>query len=87
MPNIRLSKYGIVLNFGITVISNMLVGFFIGYYLDRWTFNNKLLLVIFVLLGTASGLYNGFKYLLKEAEKYDKFDKKDDHHDRGDRNN
>ncbi len=80
-----LSKYSIVLNFGVTVISNIAVGAFLGYYIDRWTTKNGVILIIFVLLGVASGLYNGFKYLLKEADKYDKHDKKDaeKHNDSG----
>jgi len=73
-----LNKYSVVLNFGVTVISNIIVGTLIGYYIDKWTFKNGVFLIVFVLLGIASGLYNGFKYLLKEADKYDKHDKEDD---------
>ncbi|WP_041081095.1 AtpZ/AtpI family protein [Thermotoga profunda] len=72
-----IGKYSIVLNFGVTVVSNIAVGAFLGYYIDRWTVKNGVLFVIFILLGVASGLYNGFKYLLKEADKYDRHDKKD----------
>jgi len=72
-----LGKYSIVLNFGVTVLSNIAVGAFLGYYIDKWTFKNGVLFIVFILLGIASGLYNGFKYLLREADKYDKRDKKD----------
>lgn len=80
-----LGKYSIVLNFGVTVISNIAVGAFLGYYIDKWTLKNGVILIIFVLLGIASGLYNGFKYLLKEADKYDRHDKEDaeKHNDSG----
>lgn len=81
----NLGKYSIVLNFGVTVISNIAVGAFLGYYIDKWTLKNGVILIVFVLLGVASGLYNGFKYLLKEADKYDRHDKKDaeKHNDSG----
>ncbi len=80
-----LSKYSIILNFGVTVLSNIAVGAFIGYYIDKWTLKNGVIFVVFILLGIASGLYNGFKYLLREADKYDKHDKKDveKHNDTG----
>ncbi len=68
--------YNVVLDFGVTVAANVVVGGIMGYYLDKWTFNNKVLLVIFLFLGIASGMYNGMKLLLKEAEKSDKNDEK-----------
>ncbi|AEH50375.1 AtpZ/AtpI family protein [Pseudothermotoga thermarum] len=76
-----MSRFAIFFQFGVTVVSNILVGTVLGYYIDKWTFNNKVLFVVFIFLGIASGLYNGFKFLLKEAEKYDKRDKKDDKSD------
>ena len=77
------AKLNLVLVFGVEVISNIAVAGLIGYFLDKWTFNNKVLFVIFLFLGVASGLYNGIKDLLKEAEKYEKLDKKDDSNDSG----
>ncbi len=62
----------VVFDFGVTVISNIVVGGLIGYYLDKWTFNNKVLLLVFLLLGTISGMYNGMKVLLKVAAKEEK---------------
>ncbi len=73
-----MTKFALFFQFGITVVSNILVGTLLGYYIDKWTFDNKVLFVIFIFLGVASGLYNGFKFLLKEAEKYDKHSKKND---------
>ncbi|MDI3472765.1 MAG: synthase protein [Thermotogaceae bacterium] len=66
---------GIVIQFGVVVISNILVAAVIGYYLDRWTFKNKLFLIIFLFLGVASGLYQGIRYLMKEAKRYENRDK------------
>ncbi|MGC8544508.1 AtpZ/AtpI family protein [Athalassotoga sp.] len=69
-------KTNIITSFGITVISNIAIGGLIGYYLDKWTFNNKVLLLIFLILGIVSGMYNGIKLLMKEAEKENGKDKK-----------
>ncbi len=69
-------KTNIITSFGITVISNIAIGGLIGYYLDKWTFNNKVLLLIFLILGVVSGMYNGIKLLMKEAEKENGKDKK-----------
>lgn len=70
------SSWNTVITFGIIVISNILVALFAGYYLDKWTFNNKLLLIVFVFLGIASGLYNGIKYLLKEVDRLERTERK-----------
>jgi ATP synthase protein I len=59
----------ILTSFSVTMISNIIVSGVIGYYLDKWTFNNKILLIIFLLLGICSGMYSGIKLLLKEVEK------------------
>lgn len=66
---------GIVIQFGVVVISNIFVAGVIGYFLDRWTFKNRLILILFLFLGVASGLYQGIRYLIKEAEKYEKQEK------------
>ncbi len=65
-------RSNIVLDFGVTVVSNVVVGGIIGYYLDKWTFNNKVLMMIFLFLGIVSGMYNGMRLLLKEAKKDEK---------------
>ncbi len=64
-------RSNVVFGFGVTVASNVLVGGLIGYYLDKWTFNNKVLLVIFLFLGVVSGMYSGIRMLLEEAKKED----------------
>ncbi|PLV55503.1 AtpZ/AtpI family protein [Thermotoga sp. SG1] len=77
-------KYNMVVMFTTTLISNIVVGALLGYYLDKWTFKNGILLFVFTILGIFSGLYNGFKILLKESERYDKSEKvnkKDDSSD------
>ncbi len=69
-------RSNVVFDFGVTIASNVLVGGLIGYYLDKWTFNNKVLLVVFLFLGIASGMYNGMRMLLKEAKREDEDDKR-----------
>lgn len=69
IPFFFFKRSNVVLEFGVTVISNVIVGGLIGYYLDRWTFDNRVLLVIFLFLGMASGMYNGIKFLLKEEKR------------------
>lgn len=75
-PIVFFKHSNVVFDFGVTIASNVLVGGLIGYYLDKWTFDNKVLLVIFLFLGIASGMYNGMKMLLKEAKKEDEYDKR-----------
>ncbi len=70
-------KTNIITSFTVNVLSNILVGGFLGYYIDKWTFNNKIIFIIFLFLGIISGMYNGIKMLLKEAEKADEKRNKD----------
>jgi len=70
---------GIVIQFGVVVISNIFVAGIIGYFLDKWTFKNKAFLILFLFLGIVSGLYHGIRYLIKEAERYENREKSDNH--------
>lgn len=67
----------VVTSFIAVIISNIVIGGLLGYYLDKWTFNNKILFILFLFLGVISGIYNGIRYLLKEVEKIDEKNKKD----------
>ena len=71
-------KFNLIMVFGVTVVSNIAVAGFIGWLIDRYTLNNKVIFIIFLFLGVISGIYNGIRELLKEAERYEKLDKKDD---------
>ncbi len=64
----------IVFQFGIIVISNVIVGGLLGYLLYKYAPLGKMWLVILLMLGVFSGLYQGILYLLKEAEKSEKID-------------
>ena len=76
------AKFNLLMVFGVTVVSNIAVAGFIGYLIDRYTFDNKVIFIIFLFLGVVSGIYNGIRDLLKEAERYEKLDEKDDGDDR-----
>ncbi len=71
-------KFNLITAFGATVVANIAVVGFIGWLIDRYTFNNKVIFIISLFLGTVSGVYNGIRELLKEAERYEKLDRKDD---------
>ncbi|ACR78950.1 MULTISPECIES: AtpZ/AtpI family protein [Kosmotoga] len=71
----QLNAINMVFQFGIVVISNILVGGLLGYLTDKYLFHNKIWLVIFLFLGTISGIYQGIRYLMKEAEKYERLNK------------
>ncbi len=64
-----LKKLNIVSYFGFTVIGNVLVAGVIGYFLDQWTFQNRVIWVIFLFLGVFSGLVHGIKGLLLEEKR------------------
>uniref|UniRef100_A0A7C5U620 AtpZ/AtpI family protein n=1 Tax=Fervidobacterium nodosum TaxID=2424 RepID=A0A7C5U620_9BACT len=72
----ELSKINIVSNFGFTIIGNIVVGIILGLFFDNLFGTKKLFLIILTFLGTASGLYNGIRYILKEVEKYEREEKK-----------
>ncbi len=75
------AKLNLITAFGATVIANIAVAGFIGWLIDKYTFDNNVIFVISLFLGTISGIYNGIRELLKEAERYEKLDKKDDNDD------
>ncbi|WP_084251683.1 AtpZ/AtpI family protein [Kosmotoga arenicorallina] len=74
----ELGMLNIVFQFGIVVLSNVFVGGLIGYLLMKYANMGKFWLILFLMLGIFSGLYQGIKYLLKEAEKYERSNKDGD---------
>ncbi len=73
----ELSKLNLISSLGFTIIANILVGFVLGTFLDNLFSTARLFKIIFIILGTLSGVYNGIKYLVKELERYDKIDNVD----------
>ncbi len=53
------------MSLGLLLPSSIAIGLLIGYYLDRWLGTGPWLLLIFTLLGVASGLISLIRSLLK----------------------
>ena len=53
---------------GLMLPSSIAVGLFMGYFLDRWLGTAPWLLLIFTVLGVASGLLSLFRALRKELK-------------------
>lgn len=64
--------------FAVVVLSNILVVGLIGYLLYKFVGMGKAWISFFILFGALIGIYNGVRYLLKEAEKYDRSKNHDD---------
>ncbi len=64
----ELKKLNMIPYFGFAVISNLIVAGLIGYYLDKFTFKNNVIFIVFLCLGLISGIYNGIKEMLKEIQ-------------------
>ena len=77
VPN-ELRKMSIIPYFGFIVFSNMAVAGLFGYYLDKWTFDNNIIFIIFLFFGMVSGIYNGIKEILKESGIYEEKKKSED---------
>lgn len=56
---------GLLSSLGITLVVSTLVGFVIGYYLDRWLGSSPWLTLVFLLLGIVSGFVQVFRALPK----------------------
>jgi len=56
----------LVTQIGLTIIASILIGLYIGIFLDR-TFKTKgVFLIIFLLIGIAGGFYNSYKQILRK---------------------
>src|SRR6056297_1047557 len=78
LPN-EFKKLNLIPYFGFTVFANMAVSGIIGFYLDKWTFDNKIIFIISLFFGMVSGIYNGIKELVKESKQYEeKSEEKDE---------
>ncbi|PNR97103.1 AtpZ/AtpI family protein [Petrotoga sp. 9PWA.NaAc.5.4] len=64
----------LIVYFAVIVLSNIFVGFLIGYLITKFT-GQQIWIVLLIFLGMISGLYSAVKELLKEAEKYDRAEK------------
>ena len=64
--------------FAVIVIANIMVSGGIGYLVHRFVGMDRLWISFFMLFGAFSGIYNGIRYLMKEAERYDRNKDNDD---------
>ncbi len=51
---------------GLNVIISSVIGFAIGYYLDKYTGYDYLFVIIFTLIGFIAGIYEIYKQIKKE---------------------
>lgn len=57
--------------------SGIAVGMFFGYWLDKWLKTAPWMIIIWTLLGIASGMINLIRGVKKYARDVDKFEKED----------
>jgi ATP synthase protein I len=57
------STLGVGLRVGVEMLSALIVGAALGYWLDRWLHTSPVLLSLFVLLGGAGGIANVWRLM------------------------
>jgi ATP synthase protein I len=63
------SSMGIGLRVGVELLSALVVGLAIGWFLDRWLHTSPLMLIIFVLMGGAAGVANVWRLMAPKTPK------------------
>ena len=58
-------KYADLFSLGLVLPSSIIIGLAIGYFLDKWLGTNPWLLLVFTLLGVASGLISLIRGIIK----------------------
>ena len=61
------SFMGAGLRVGVELLSALVVGVAIGWFLDRWLHTSPALLIVFVLLGGAAGIANVWRLMSPKA--------------------
>ncbi|MFR6470975.1 MAG: AtpZ/AtpI family protein [Turicibacter sanguinis] len=56
---------------GITMVANIMVGLFIGKYLDQWLHTSPLFLLLFIFIGFFGGIKSVYLLIIK-IDKRDK---------------
>jgi F0F1-type ATP synthase assembly protein I len=61
----------LVSQLGLTMVGSIGLGFFVGYYLDKWLGTRGVFLALFVLLGIVGGGYTVYRQIreLEDSEK------------------
>lgn len=62
---------GLMTNIGITLAASVFIGYYMGYYLDRWLFHKTgyVMTIIFSLFGIAAGFRAVFSMINKILDK------------------
>ena len=62
---------GLMTNIGITLAASVLIGYYMGYYLDRWLFHKTgyVMTMVFSLFGVAAGFRAVFKMINTTLDK------------------
>jgi len=67
----QISSMGVGLRVGVEMLSALVVGLGLGWYLDSWLHTKPLLLIVFVLMGGAAGIANVWRLLGPKPPKPD----------------
>ena len=54
---------------GITMVANIMVGLFIGKYLDQWLHTSPLFLLLFIFIGFFSGIKSVYLLIIKKDKR------------------
>jgi ATP synthase protein I len=61
----KYGKFADLFSLGLVLPSSIVIGLAIGYYMDKWLGTNPWLLLVFTLLGVASGLFSLIRGIIK----------------------
>ena len=61
------SSMGIGLRVGVELLSALIVGVAVGWFLDRWLHTSPLFLIVFVLMGGAAGIANVWRLMAPKS--------------------
>ncbi len=61
----KYGKFADLFSLGLVLPSSIVIGLAIGYYMDKWLGTNPWLLLVFTLLGVASGLFSLIRAIIK----------------------
>lgn len=53
---------------GIAMIVCTAMGYFIGYYLDKWLHSSPWFTIIFIITGVAAGFLNAYRTIIKDID-------------------
>ncbi len=69
------SKYISIGTVGLHLVSGIIVGLFVGYYLDKFFNTSPVLTIVFFFLGIITGFYNMYKDVVKYIKEEEKEEK------------